>query len=458
LVHGYDPIVAFLVVRSFHFFTIIFRLIFAFAKKIILMRTVFIKITKISLLFQSLLIATCFAQSNEVYENKAYRPYVKTVQLYPVTGAPDQELHAPIVTLDQTSDLLLQFDLLQEEYVNLQAKIIHCNANWTKSKLSDLEFLSDYNEFIISDFEYSVNTRQLYVNYWMNLPKVNRTGNYVVMVYVDNDPKNVLLTRRFIVYENKVYIDEQVNISKVVRDRSQNQQVDFTVGYDALGNANPSQFSVVLRQNGRWDNAIFGLKPSMIQPGQKQMEYRHMSGENNFAGGSEFRFVDIRGFSFAGQNVGLVDKTGKLIAMQVTPDVGRADKYYSQIRDFNGGYIITTVESGASYLSCDYFDVMFTLKATASLEPVYVIGAFNDWKKDEASLMTYDPTHEEYHRTIQMKQGKYDYCYWVVGQNPFAYDGSYYQTENQYEIIVYFRPFSGITDEVVGYRSFSSQF
>lgn len=411
-------------------------------------------------LFLAKISPNCFAQQKEiVYENKSYEPFVGTVQLYPVTRNPDQEMAAPIVPRSLVESLLLQFDLLLEEYIDVQAKIIHCNADWTKSMLNDIEFLYDYNNFDLRDFEYSINANTLYVNYWFNIPRVKTTGNYIIQVYQNGDENDVLFTRRFIVFDNKVNIQPNTRISTGVMERDFNQQIDFDIIHSRIKVTNPrTEFKIVIRQNQRWDNMLTGLQPTAIRRDKSLLEYRHFNMENNFKGGNEFRHADLRSYSFRGAYVAQVNSNAN--PREATVNLGKSRKHeaYSMLRDRNGGFVIATTETMGEYLACDYILTKFQIKSAKLSHPVYVLGAFNDYKKSNKSLLKYDEVSQSYVGEVLLKQGIYDYLYWVDGPDPYYFEGSFYQTENNYDIIVYHKSFSDLTDKVVGYYSFRTKF
>ena len=43
-----------------------------------------------------------------------------------------------------------------------------------------------------------------YIHYTFQIPRVNRSGNYIIKVYRGRDESKTLLTRRFMVYDNQV--------------------------------------------------------------------------------------------------------------------------------------------------------------------------------------------------------------------------------------------------------------
>lgn len=399
--------------------------------------------------------------NNKVYENKKYQDFVGTVQLYPVTDNPNQELEAPIVPKSNVESLLLQFDLLLEDYIDIQAKIIHCNADWTKSVLNDIEFLYDYNTFDLRDFEYSINTKTLFVNYWFRVPRVKTTGNYIVQVYQNGDENDLLFTRRFIVFDNSVSIQPTTRVSTGVMQRDFNQQIDFDIVHSRIKVSNPrTEFKIVIRQNQRWDNMLIDLQPTAIRRDKSLLEYRHFNMENNFKGGNEFRQADLRSYSFRGAFVAEVNPDADPREAVVNPGKSRKHQAYSQVLDKNGGFIIASTEAIGDYLECDYIKTKFQLNTEQQAASVYVLGGFNDYTRNEKSLMKYDPAIKAYTGEVMLKQGLYDYMYWADLKNndPYYFEGSFYQTENSYDIIVYHRSFSDLTDKVVGYYSFRTRF
>ena len=393
-----------------------------------------------------------------IYDDEVFDPLVKSVLLYPETRRVNQTTHAPIISLNQRFPLRLEFDILEEEYRVLQAKIIHCNADWTKSVLNDIEYVEGYNGFDIQEFDYSSMGKTLYVNYWIYVPRVRVSGNYILMVYQDNNPKDVLLTRRFVIFEDNLSINPLVRVSTSVSSRRANQQIDFSFVHSKIPVRNPkTEFKVVIRQNNRWDNAITDLKPTRVNPTANTVEYAHFGGENNFMAGNEFRFVDLRTYTFRGRYVSAIDRNKTPIAVVANLEKNRAKEVYSELSDMNGAFIISTMEAGASYLDADYLSVKFRLKTEPTLDSIYLIGSFNCWKKNENSQMKYDPKTGTYFNNAVLKQGIYDYQFHVDSVDPLRFEGSFYQTNNQYDIIVYYKSFSDLTDRVVGYRSFLAE-
>lgn len=392
--------------------------------------------------------------------DREYRQTIHSVQLYPNSGQQAASL-APAAVPLQSGRLLLTFDDLQPDYEQYQARIIHCNWDWQESRLTSLQFLYDYNEFPLTEYDFSQNTRIPYVHYRFELPRVKIPGNYVLAVYRNNNPADVVLSRRFIVYENRAAIEYIQSLPAGPVARRENQQIDFTLRYGSISNVvDPAnQFKIVIRQNQRWDNAIMGLKPTSIREGLQEMEYQPFDQSNQFKGINEYRFFDLRTVQARGQNVGRVIRETNTVEAFLVPNQSRGGRAYGQIPDLNGQFQLTNLEFPEPRISSEYVNVHFLLEADAPRnEAVYVAGAFSNYLPQEPYLMRYDAEAGGYLADILLKQGWYNYLFLLDDpNNRYALEGSHAETENGYEIIVYFRPAGEIYDAVVGYTSFSSR-
>ncbi len=67
--------------------------------------------------------------------------------------------------------------------------------------------------------------------------------------------------------------------------------------------------------------------------------------------------------------------------------------------------------------------------------------------------MRYDTVRRMYTAALLLKQGWYDYQYVVRSKTlpPYYLEGSHFETENFYEIFVYYRMFQPRADLLVGY-------
>jgi hypothetical protein len=382
----------------------------------------------------------------------AYEQQVKTVVVRPAFGDPQSFLEPAVTRLGQWN-LMLEFDDLHTARDNYYIRIVHCNRDWTKSDLQDLDFMNEYNEFPVNNAEFSVDTYIPYIHYWINLPPVKLPGNYLVVAYRGSDKNDIILSKRFMVYDTRVSFENERNLIGAGSIASLNQQINFTVSYRNLDIINPLEnVNVVIRQNQRWDNMATDIKPSFVREIEKQLEYRFFDEAKMFKGGNEFRFFDIRSLNSPGRNVASVNKMARPVEVYITRDKSRAGEAYSQYVDYNGGFIPANLDyNGESFNN--YSNINFTLASKRLPGEVYVTGKFSHWNLNEENLMSFDSTRQEYHAGILLKQGWYDYQYVVRSKSlaPYVLEGSHFETENAYEIMVYYRAFQPRADLLIGY-------
>lgn len=388
-----------------------------------------------------------------VFENATYEPQIKSVQVYNLSGQPARS-HAPAVTPLGQNQLVLEFDDLQNDINSYYARLIHCNYNWTPSNLRDLDFMRDYNEFNVNDYVYSNNTYTPYVHYTFRVPGVKLPGNYLLVVYRDGNKSDLILSHRIMVFDSKTSLEKDNQLSGALTLRSTNQQLNFTVDYRGMEIVNPFQsVHVVVRQNFRWDKSRLDVQPSFVREERNQIEYRLFGDDKHFEAGNEFRFVDFRSLNFPGQNTAKIDKGSRPFHLWVQPDESREHQVYSQYPDINGQYRIENLDNGRDVTAADYAEVTFTLQSKEVPGKIYVMGEFNQWRKQNSNQMHFNTANQTYTTTLLLKQGWYNYAYEVESESlpSYFFEGSHYETENIYEVFFYYRPFQPNADLLIGY-------
>ncbi|AQG81825.1 DUF5103 domain-containing protein [Spirosoma montaniterrae] len=409
-----------------------------------------------------------FAQSVPNID-RIYDPQVQTVLLYPLisqkpadrdAGSPTLLLNPPVVSLDEPVPLQLEFDDLTADYRSFRAKLVHCDANWQKSVLNDIEYTFEYNDNPITDYAVSVNAKVPYYHYRFTLPRVKLPGNYLLVVYDERNPRNTILTRRFSTYQNRLTVAAAVRFSTDPARQFTDQQIDLNIDYKGYQVLSPQDdFRVVIRQNYRDDRILTNLRPTNVRAFDQVLEYRVVDLSNTIPGGNEFRFFDIRTVVSRGNFIERINRPADRNIAYVQADVPRSQGAYIQSDDFNGQYIIDNRETGNGATGADYIETVFTLR-TPEIPGVslFVNGAFNLWQLNDRNRMTFDAGEGTYRAAILLKQGVYNYNYVVQtsGSQPrideMYIEGSYSATENEYEVFVYHRPPAARADQLVGYR------
>lgn len=386
-----------------------------------------------------------------VYQDATYEPEIRTVQLYPYTGNGNAVL-LPAVAALNNNNLLLEFDDLVQAPENYRVKIIHCNSDWTPSRLRSLDYLYDYNEFNIDNYQLSVDTKLSYVHYKFKIPNIKVPGNYLLVAYRGTDESDIILSKRFMLFSNLVSINLMTDLTGLTSNNRLNQQLDFKINYSDYPLQNPMEnVSIVIRQNQRWDNAITTLRPNFIRENISELEYRFFNYENNFKAGNEFRFFDMRSLRYPGQNVQRANLNTRPTLVDLMMDKPRIYQPYTQYDDLNGEYFIANSDTGNGAVQGDYVTVRFHLQADKTNGEVYVIGEMNNWNLQ--NKMIYDEASGIYNGEMILKQGYYDYQYYIKGDTLRSnyFEGDHFQTENEYEIFVYYKPPASRSELLVGY-------
>ncbi len=389
------------------------------------------------------------------FDNRVYEQNIKTVRLYPIQDSYDDVIQPAVLALQSPRNLILEFDQLFGDFQSFYARLVHCNANWEKSKLSNSDILVQFNEFPITEYQYSFGTRTPYVHYEWKVPHVKRSGNYLIKVYRQGNEADLILTRRFMIYDNKIQIDATVGISQGIVERDLNQQIDFSIRYPDFNIRNPLEdLHVVIKQNKRWDNTINGLSPTAVKEDLATIEYRFFNLETNFMGGNEFRYFDLRSLNILGQNIASIDRNENRVDAFILKDELNLHRLHGTFQDINGEYVIGNLETDPASITSDYVFVHFFLESPARSEEVFILGALSDWKYNDDNLMTYDNQLNGYTKSVLLKQGWYNYIYYIPEEkDPYHYEGSYFETENLYEIFVYYSPIGALADQLVGYSN-----
>ena len=385
--------------------------------------------------------------------------YIKTVQFHPA-GAP---LDFPAYELGTNNGLKFSFDDLDYEWNNCAYRVVHCDRNWEPSDLMLNQYLKGFEGNYLNQYAVSIGTFVPYTHYSLKIPNADCTpiasGNYILEVFQNDDPEDILLRRRFIIYEDLVIPSVEVVRALDLSEFSQSQQINATV---ALGTFKElvidifEDLDLSILQNRRWDNAMTHLDPSFVNDGV--LKYNFI-GEETFEGGAEFHGFDTKGLNQVGMGV-KASKLEKEWHVYLEEKKNRSIAVYSAFDDLNGRRLIQRKDVGNPDLAGDYCWVEFYFESEELEEEVYVFGQLSDWKLREEFRLEYNPSRGAYMGEILLKQGRYDYTFAHRGPNGAAStsltEGSHWETRNDYTLIMYGRTMDKEYDRIIGYLKPSS--
>lgn len=410
------------------------------------------------------ILCSCLAHALAVPSNRIFTPLVHTLQ----TICNGDWMQQPVVVLDSDDHVTVSFDYFSHEYHRLCFHLVHCNSDGSPSDLMQSEYMEGFNDQPIEYYLNSLNTTFLYTHYAIDFPNDNVSlkvsGNYRVQIYdeessavsSDEQPNYkghpVLAEACFQVLEPLVTVSASVTSNTDVDTYASHQQVSFRIAHPDYAIERPGQeLKVIVSQNNRPDMTVTDIQPTYIRPGM--LEYEHNK-NLIFHGNNEFRRFEVINMHYGSQNVDKIDFYEPYYHAVLMPDAQR--RAYSFDADHNGRFLVRYNLAEDVDTEADYFFAHFTLGLPYPLEggTLYVAGCFSNYSYSDNYRMLYNPATHTYECAVLLKMGAYDYQYVFVPDQPAkkpeaVFDGSFYETENEYVISVYHRPFGSRYDKLI---------
>lgn len=397
-----------------------------------------------------LIICLFLSQFNYSQSNFEDASYIKSV----IFKSNNTNTYIPFIKLGE--ELLLIFDDLNADERNYYYNIEHCNIDWTSSNLSTIEYINGFNNEKIREVQNSFNTYIPYTNYQVKIPNLSTkfkiSGNYLISIYNDDD--QIVLKRRFIVYEPKTTVAVSLHRSRNISLIDTHQTVQFTINNNGLRINNPSEeIMPVILQNNNWQTAITNLKPQFYRG--KQLMYLYDK-ETSYWGGNEFWRFDTKEIRLGNIDIAKVQLGTDTYNSYLYTNEEKIGQAYTLNPDINGNFVIRTLNGEYNNIDADYSWVHFSLNCLEDLrgKDVFVSGNFNNWALNNLNKLVYNHETSLYEVSILMKQGFYNYQFVTLDKqgniSNHDIDGSHYQTENDYTVLVYYRPFGARYTKIVG--------
>jgi hypothetical protein len=449
-----------------------------------------------------------FIEAKEYYNfrNEVYDEQIKTVT-FEVNNLPT---NFPAITLNSGQFIMLKFDdLLNEERI-LYYRLIHCDKNWNPSTISEIEAFNGFNDERLRNYSYSINTKVPYIHYWQQFPnkdiQFKISGNYLLVIYEDNI-EYPIISRRFVIKENRVGVEMKSVFPADVENIRYKQELNVSINFEGFKMRNPmDEISLMVMQNENWNTAITS-KPSFFTV--NNLRFNKL---NTFAwwGLTEYRDFDTRSLMRLGRGVKFIERAKNETDVILMTDQSRRNKVHLANFDFNGRFIIENFERlrqtttgdvldrfinntnadanlrqslrdsivgsiirqnnliDGEYIAeernirSDYTNVTFVLDDMINLqnEDIYVLGSMNNWLPSEEYRMKYDSKRDLYLTEVLLKQGYYNYMYGVINKKDEVdypvMEGSWNETENEYQALVYYRGLGDLYDRVIGFSVYNT--
>lgn len=392
------------------------------------------------------------AQRNEIFKSS-----IRSLQV--VSGT--DWLSMPVMKLGAHGDggvINIAFDDLTHTYERYTYSIEHCEADWTTTEsLFPSDYLEGFgSDNVIDDVEESINTNVLYTHYRLSIPnsqcRIKMSGNYKLSVIDDNTGEKVLTACFMVAEQGAMGVSMTATTNTDIDTNKSHQQVGMSVSYNGMKVADPStQVKTVVLQNGRWDNAVAGAKPQYTT--MNGLQWNH-SRELIFDAGNEYHKFETLATTHPTMGVDNISWDGENYHAHIFANEPRTNYLYDE--DANGAFYIRNSDNVENDRTCDYLYTHFTLMSPAPVDgEVYLNGAWTNDRFLPEYKMEYNDEKKCYEGCVLLKQGYYSYQYVMLDKHGKARimptEGSFFQTENKYQALVYYRGQGERTDRLVGF-------
>ena len=283
----------------------------------------------------------------------------------------------------------------------------------------------------------------------MEEKKVNRT----------NSNKELVFSRKFMVFQPLTQVAVTIKRSRDLNFINSKQVVNFSVDSPDLLLRNPEQtVKIVILQNHNLKTAIKDTKPQYTIGNQLIYKYDQQTA---FWAGNEYLYFDskeVRSSTISINRIELLD----LYHHYLFTNRSRDTEPYTYNPDINGQFVIRTLQGTNSNIEADYIWTHFSLQNFDPLDEgeIHIYGAFNNFKLDASTLMTYNKLSGLYENALLFKQGFYNYKYVLLRKDGSIdegfFSGNFDKTENEYQVLVYFRDLGSRYDKIIGLGSANS--
>lgn len=363
--------------------------------------------------------------------------------------------HAIVKPANEATGIVISFDELSEDNRYLRYRLIHCDSNWQPTQsVSELDYLSGFNEGMVEDYVLSDKSLTHYIHYSIHIPneemRPRLSGNYLVEVYDEDEPEITLLQARFMVDESIVPLMVNVSSRTDIDYNQRHQQLTVKADLEHAGVENAyNDLKLVIIQNGCINEAHLLRHP--LQLTQNLAIYEHQK-ELIFPAGNEFRRFDTANLRYPGKGVLSIDFIEPYYNVMLNTDEPRINEGYQYDQTQSGRYFPAEIYSTEPEIDADYVLTFFTLKMPEREGGVYLDGDLTLHRRDSDARMVYDSSRGAYIKTLLLKQGMYNYQY-VTGAGLNPVEGDIYETSNEYVVLLYYCPPGAKYERLIGSAS-----
>lgn len=382
---------------------------------------------------------------------------IYSVKLHPYADP----LSYPIIRLNSGDRLELHFDDIDADVKYYSYTFVLCNADWSQANMSQFDYMQGFSNVRINTYRNANTVLTRYTHYSAEVPNRNtfptRSGNYLLKVFLNGDTSQLALTKRFLVVDNRASASMSVLQPFNARILKTHQKVQFSVNVQNLKPTNIfQQIKIVILQNYRWNNAVQNLQPTFVR--QNILEY-NTENDGIFPGQKEWRWVNLTSLRLQTDRIEKGEYNERGQQLYIKAEGERSSLRYMYYRDLNGLCQFNNIEGNNPYWQSDYATTFFKYVPPGNVPykdlDLYIYGELTNYELTDRYKMRFDADSGFYKHSLFLKQGNYDYMYLLRDPKTGKIDaaqteGNWWETDNNYTLLIYYRPLGGRADELVG--------
>jgi hypothetical protein len=395
-----------------------------------------------------------------------YQPNIHSVKLFKYGDM----YSYPVMNLNSGEQFELHFDDLDADVKNYYFSFQLCNADWTPSSLFTFDYTKGFQSQRINTYRNASISFTRYTHYQAMVPDRNsmpsRSGNYLLKVFLNDDTSKLVFTKRFLVVDNKVSLAARMMqpFGGTYFRTHQRVQVVVNTATAKLNIFSPQDIKLQVVQNFSWPTAVYLDRPTIYRGNY----FEYSDDALSFPAGREWRWINLSSVRLMSDRMRDILKSHNRIDVLVKPDGERNQQVYVYYRDNNGLFTIENEDGNNPYWQSDYAYTHFTFVPPGNRaypgRSIYLFGELTNYAINDSTKMIFNTEKGVYEKTLFLKQGFYNYSYVTApdkrkANEPVSFDnteGNFQATENSYMVLVYFRPFGGRADELIGYANVNS--
>ena len=390
-------------------------------------------------------------------KHRILSPNLKTLQVVVNDNWTDP---LPVMTLRSDDVLNVGFDELSHNFHRFIVHVEHCEPDWSPSEdIFESDWLEGFNDWALDDYDNSLNTTVLYTHYSFQLPndqcRLKMSGNYRLHILDEDDNNNEVAVVEFRVVEQLMNLSMGMTTNTDIDFNNRSQQLSMSLDYGSLNVTQPEdQLNIIVMQNGREDNMRTDMKPSTTTP--RGLTWDHCR-QLIFDAGNEYHRFEVLNPTHITLGLERVAWDEDDRHYHVYPEMCEPQRNYMFYKDADGAFYVRNSDNFENDRTSDYVYVHYKLAPAKEYEKarLYVDGHWTT-EAPETYTMSYDERDHSYNAVILQKMGYYNYQLLMEHENGqtdiVPEEGSFYQTENRYQALVYYKGIGDRTWRLVSFR------